>query len=120
MKPNQFLNSSKKTQIENMFDSISVEYDFLNRVMTFGNDIRWKKKMYSIAKSHDPKTILDIATGTADIALELAKIKDAKIIAKKPDVEEEIKQPKYIYKKDIQFIFKKNEIELVFKLLCNQ
>jgi demethylmenaquinone methyltransferase/2-methoxy-6-polyprenyl-1,4-benzoquinol methylase len=80
MKPNQFLNSSKKTQIENMFDSISVEYDFLNRVMTFGNDIRWKKKMYSIAKSHDPKTILDIATGTADIALELAKIKDAKII----------------------------------------
>ena len=53
--------------------------------------------------------------------IEDAKIlKDAKIIAKKPDVEEEIKQPKYIYKKDIQFIFKKNEIELVFKLLCNQ
>ena len=80
MKPNQSLNSSKKTQIESMFDSISVEYDFLNRVMTFGNDIRWKRKMYSIAKSHNPKKLLDIATGTADIALELAKIKDAKII----------------------------------------
>lgn len=80
MKPNQSLNSSKKTQIEKMFDSISIEYDFLNRVMTFGNDRRWKKKMYSIAKIHNPKTLLDIATGTADIALELAKIKDAKII----------------------------------------
>ena len=80
MKPNQSLSSSKKTQIENMFDSISVEYDFLNRIITFVNDLRWKKKMCSIAKSYNPKKLLDIATGTADIALELAKIKNAKTI----------------------------------------
>ena len=57
----------------------------------------------------------------AKILKDAKLLKDTKIIAKKTDVEEEIKQPKYIYKKDIQFIFlKKNDIELVFKLLCNQ
>ena len=79
MKPNQSNNSSKKIQIEKMFDSISVEYDLLNRILTFGSDIRWKKKIVSIARTSNPKHILDIATGTADIALELSKINDSKI-----------------------------------------
>ena len=39
MKPNQKLDLPKKTQVQNMFDSISVEYDFLNKLMTFGNDV---------------------------------------------------------------------------------
>lgn len=80
MKPNQSLDTSKKNQIENMFNSISVEYDFLNRLITFGNDKKWRKKMYTIAKSFAPKNLLDIATGTADIALALSKIKGSKII----------------------------------------
>ena len=80
MKPNQNLNTSKKNQIKTMFDSISIEYDFLNRIMTFGNDVRWRKKIYKIAKLNSPKKILDIATGTADIALEISKIKGSEII----------------------------------------
>jgi demethylmenaquinone methyltransferase/2-methoxy-6-polyprenyl-1,4-benzoquinol methylase len=80
MKPNQSLDTSKKNQIEKMFNSISVEYDFLNRLITFGNDKKWRKKMYTIAKSFAPKNLLDIATGTADIALALSKIKGSKII----------------------------------------
>ena len=80
MKPDQKLKVSKKIQIQNMFDSISIEYDFLNRIMTFGNDIKWRKNIYKIAKHYNPKKILDIATGTADIALELSKIDGCNII----------------------------------------
>ena len=80
MKPNQKLDLPKKAQIQDMFDSISIEYDFLNRLMTFGNDVKWRKKIYTIAKSYNPKNILDIATGTADIALEMSKIEGSNII----------------------------------------
>jgi demethylmenaquinone methyltransferase/2-methoxy-6-polyprenyl-1,4-benzoquinol methylase len=80
MKPDQKLKVSKKVQVQNMFDSISIEYDFLNRIMTFGNDIKWRKNIYKIAKHYNPKKILDIATGTADIALELSKIDGCNII----------------------------------------
>lgn len=80
MKPNQQLETSKKNQIQNMFNAISIEYDFLNKLITFGNDIKWRKKVYTIAKENSPKNILDIATGTGDIALELANIEGAKII----------------------------------------
>jgi len=79
VKPNQSFNSSKKNQIEKMFDSISGKYDFLNRLITFGNDIKWRKKIFPIAKKNNPKKILDIATGTADVALELSKIEDSEI-----------------------------------------
>ncbi len=80
MKPYKNISSSKKVQVRNMFNSISKEYDFLNKIMTFGNDAVWRKRIYSIAKESSPKTILDIATGTADIALELSNIKNVKII----------------------------------------
>ena len=80
MKPNQKLDLPKKTQVQNMFDSISVEYDFLNRLMTFGNDVKWRKKIYAIAKSYNPKNILDIATGTGDLALMMSELQPNKII----------------------------------------
>ena len=80
MKPYKNISSSKKVQVRNMFNSISKEYDFLNKIMTFGNDAVWRKKIYSIAKESNPEIILDIATGTADIALELSNIKNVKII----------------------------------------
>ena len=79
MKPYKNLNSSKKKQVEKMFDSISFEYDKLNRLISGGNDVKWRKNIYKIAKSLNPVDILDIATGTADIALELSKIKNSKI-----------------------------------------
>ena len=80
MKPNQQLETSKKNQVQNMFNAISIEYDFLNKLITFGNDITWRKKVSRIAKESHPRNILDIATGTGDIALELANIEGAKII----------------------------------------
>ena len=80
MKPYQNQNSSKKKQIEKMFDSISFEYDKLNRLISAGNDVKWRKKIYKISKKLNPKTILDIATGTADIAIELSNINNSKII----------------------------------------
>ena len=80
MKPNQQLDTSKKIQVQNMFNAISIEYDYINKLISFGNDIRWRKKVYEIAKGNNPQNILDIATGTGDIALELANIEGAKII----------------------------------------
>ena len=79
MKPYQNQNSSKKKQVEKMFDSISFEYYKLNRLISAGNDVKWRKTIYKIAERLNPIDILDIATGTADIALELSKIEGSKI-----------------------------------------
>lgn len=79
LKPNQKSKSSKKNQVERMFDSISFEYDLLNGIMTFNNHKRWKKNILNIAKKLKPKNALDIATGTADIAINLGSIADCKV-----------------------------------------
>lgn len=79
MKPYQNQKSSKKKQVEKMFDSISFEYDKLNRLISAGNDVKWRKHIYKIANHLNPVDVLDIATGTADIAMELSKIKGSKI-----------------------------------------
>jgi demethylmenaquinone methyltransferase/2-methoxy-6-polyprenyl-1,4-benzoquinol methylase len=71
---------SKKVQVEKMFDNISKEYDALNRVISFGIDISWRKKIVKILKSKKPYNILDIATGTGDLAIELTKTNAKKII----------------------------------------
>lgn len=70
----------KKEQIAQMFDTISGNYDGLNRVISFGADVKWRKKVLSIVASKNPTTILDIATGTGDLALLLSKTKAEKII----------------------------------------
>ena len=80
IKPYQKSNSSKKNQIEKMFDKISNDYDFLNWVITFINHDRWKKNILSIAKKFKPVNALDIATGTADIAIKLADIPNCKVV----------------------------------------
>ena len=63
-----------------MFDSISFEYDLLNGIMTFNNHKRWKKNILNIAKKLKPKNALDIATGTADIAINLGSIPNCKVV----------------------------------------
>ena len=63
-----------------MFDSISFEYDLLNGIMTFNNHKRWKKNILNIAKKLKPKNALDIATGTADIAINLGSISHCKVV----------------------------------------
>ena len=80
MKPNQESKSPKKNQVEKMFDSISFEYDLLNAIMTFNSHKRWKKNILNIAKKLKPKNALDIATGTADIAINLGSILNCKVI----------------------------------------
>ena len=71
---------SKKQQVADMFDKVSGNYDFLNRVMTFGIDIKWRKKVVRIVGEKNPESILDIATGTGDFAIMLATLKPKKIV----------------------------------------
>ena len=80
LKPNQKSESPKKNQVEKMFDSISFEYDLLNEIMTFNSHKRWKKNILNIAKKLKPKNALDIATGTADIAINLGSISNCKVV----------------------------------------
>ena len=63
-----------------MFDNISNEYDSLNRVISFGIDVKWRNKVVSFVNNSSPETILDIATGTGDLAISLAKTNAKKII----------------------------------------
>ncbi|MBL7782573.1 MAG: bifunctional demethylmenaquinone methyltransferase/2-methoxy-6-polyprenyl-1,4-benzoquinol methylase UbiE [Saprospiraceae bacterium] len=72
---------SKKTEIEHMFDTIAPKYDLLNRVLSLGIDISWRKRALSYLKPLQPQKLLDVATGTADVAIMAAKIlKPASII----------------------------------------
>ncbi|TAG56474.1 MAG: bifunctional demethylmenaquinone methyltransferase/2-methoxy-6-polyprenyl-1,4-benzoquinol methylase UbiE [Cytophagales bacterium] len=72
--------ASKKEQVELMFDNISGKYDFLNHFLSLGIDILWRKKAVKILKSFNPTFILDVATGTADFAIEALAANPKKII----------------------------------------
>jgi demethylmenaquinone methyltransferase / 2-methoxy-6-polyprenyl-1,4-benzoquinol methylase len=72
--------SGKKIQVTSMFDNISHRYDFLNHLLSMGIDIRWRKKGIGLLKSVHPKHILDVATGTADFAIEALSLNPEKII----------------------------------------
>ena len=70
----------KKEQVAQMFDAISGNYDNLNRVISFGIDVKWRKKVLKMIAAKNPNTILDIATGTGDLAILMTKTKAEKII----------------------------------------
>ncbi|PWB27828.1 bifunctional demethylmenaquinone methyltransferase/2-methoxy-6-polyprenyl-1,4-benzoquinol methylase UbiE [Flavobacterium sp. HTF] len=70
----------KKEQVAQMFDNISGNYDNLNRVISFGIDVKWRKKVLKIVSDKKPKKILDIATGTGDLAILMSKTNAEKII----------------------------------------
>ncbi len=65
---------SKKKQVENMFDKIAFRYDFLNRFLSAGIDVSWRRKAIKELVSIHPKNILDVATGTGDFAITSYKI----------------------------------------------
>ncbi|OYQ43704.1 bifunctional demethylmenaquinone methyltransferase/2-methoxy-6-polyprenyl-1,4-benzoquinol methylase UbiE [Flavobacterium aurantiibacter] len=69
IKPYKNSEQSKKDQIRRMFDNISCDYDQLNRVISFGIDNAWRKKVIEWVSRTNPKSILDVATGTGDLAL---------------------------------------------------
>ncbi len=64
-----------------MFDNISPRYDLLNHLLSLNIDKLWRKKAIKLLSASHPKSILDIATGTADFALEAARLKPGKITA---------------------------------------
>ena len=59
----------KKDQVAQMFNSIAFRYDFLNRFLSAGIDKGWRKKAINQLKDLNPKLILDVATGTGDVAI---------------------------------------------------
>lgn len=65
---------SKKKQVERMFDNIAPKYDLLNRVLSLGIDIWWRRRALGYLRTKQPKEILDVATGTADVAIMAAKM----------------------------------------------
>ncbi|MBI1781019.1 MAG: bifunctional demethylmenaquinone methyltransferase/2-methoxy-6-polyprenyl-1,4-benzoquinol methylase UbiE [Sphingobacteriales bacterium] len=78
--PFQTSAETKKEQVAKMFDSIAFRYDFLNRFLSAGTDINWRKKAISQLKDINPQQILDVATGTADMALLEIKLLNAEKI----------------------------------------
>lgn len=77
--PYKTSNLSKKEQVAQMFDNISGNYDFLNHFLSLGIDKGWRKKVVKIAGQVPHQNILDVATGTADLAIALAKLSPKKI-----------------------------------------
>lgn len=72
VKPYQEKESEKREQVELMFNNISPKYDLLNRVLSLGIDTIWRKQALNLLKQDKPAYILDVATGTADLAIEAA------------------------------------------------
>lgn len=73
--------SQKHLQVEEMFDKIAPDYDFMNRLMSFRQDVLWRRASLKTLKSFQPKALLDVATGTGDYAIDAYKIlKPEKIV----------------------------------------
>lgn len=80
IKPYKDSDKGKKEQVAQMFDNISENYDGLNRVISFGIDVKWRKKVVAIVGKNNPKQILDIATGTGDLAIMMANLNPDRIV----------------------------------------
>ena len=65
---------SKKEQVAAMFDAIAGRYDFMNRFLSARIDVSWRKKAIRLLKKDQPQTILDVATGTGDMAIMACKL----------------------------------------------
>ena len=65
---------NKKQQVTEMFDGIAYRYDFLNRFLSAGIDVKWRKEAIKVLKEFQPKKILDVATGTAEIPIMASRL----------------------------------------------
>ncbi|MBC7557366.1 MAG: bifunctional demethylmenaquinone methyltransferase/2-methoxy-6-polyprenyl-1,4-benzoquinol methylase UbiE [Chryseobacterium sp.] len=72
--------AGKKREIEDMFDNIAPKYDLLNRVLSLKIDIIWRNKLVKWMSEDQPKLVLDVATGTGDLAITVHKKLGAKVI----------------------------------------
>lgn len=80
VKPYPGQEGGKKEQVASMFDSISPRYDLLNRVLSLGIDTIWRRKAINLLKADKPQRILDVATGTADLAIEALRINPKQVV----------------------------------------
>ncbi len=82
MKPYNREESTKSEEVKEMFDNIAPEYDRLNHILSVQIDKIWRRRVVRIVKGFAPTSILDLATGTGDLAIAMArKIDSAKITA---------------------------------------
>ena len=73
----------KRAHVEAMFDDIAPRYDLLNRVMSFGTDVLWRKRAVALladALDGRPEFLLDVATGTADLAIEALSLDPDQVV----------------------------------------
>ncbi len=63
----------KEQQVEEMFNGIAPKYDLLNHVLSLGIDKLWRKRVVRAIAKNRPSDVLDVATGTADLAIALAR-----------------------------------------------
>jgi demethylmenaquinone methyltransferase/2-methoxy-6-polyprenyl-1,4-benzoquinol methylase len=73
--PDADSNLSKKAQVADMFNNIAGKYDFLNHFLSLGIATGWRKKAIAAIATVNPKTVLDVATGTGDLAIQAASLK---------------------------------------------
>lgn len=66
-------NRPKERQVASMFDAIAPAYDFMNGAMSFGMHNLWKRRLVKVAAAENPRRVLDLATGTGEVALALAR-----------------------------------------------
>jgi demethylmenaquinone methyltransferase/2-methoxy-6-polyprenyl-1,4-benzoquinol methylase len=71
--------ADKKSNVKQIFDKIAYRYDLLNHVLSFGIDIRWRRKALKLTKMDDNSILLDIACGTGDFAIDAHKMGVRKI-----------------------------------------
>src|SRR5919108_6117774 len=78
----QLTGPERAAYVQNMFTRIAKRYDFMNRLMTGGQDIRWRRQVIRLARLDDQASLLDLGTGTGDLAREaLRQFPRAKVIA---------------------------------------
>lgn len=74
------IHKAEKEKVKAMFNDIAPRYDFLNHFLSGGIDILWRTKVRKLLAPHQPNKILDVATGTGDLAIELLKLKPDSIV----------------------------------------
>ncbi|PWN69238.1 bifunctional demethylmenaquinone methyltransferase/2-methoxy-6-polyprenyl-1,4-benzoquinol methylase UbiE [Chryseobacterium phosphatilyticum] len=72
--------ATKKSQVEDMFDNIAPKYDLLNHVLSMKIDVLWRNKLVRWMKNDDPQEVLDVATGTGDLAITIEKGTGSKVV----------------------------------------
>jgi demethylmenaquinone methyltransferase / 2-methoxy-6-polyprenyl-1,4-benzoquinol methylase len=70
----------EKTHVRSLFDSIAHRYDFLNHALSSGIDVLWRRRAIRLLHQVHPKRILDVATGTADLAIEAVWLKPKQVV----------------------------------------